>query len=240
MMRSPLLLARLAALPLACAATLACAQSAAPNAASNAAPNAAQNAAQSAPRDDALTLYGGYRDGGSFRETGSDKALRLDGATSWALSFDKGLDGARQLQLFVSYQRTDLGVEQSAFVAPAPGATAGARVALPMKVMYFHLGGTNFFDGPIGQGPYLVGGLGATLFKPEAEGYSDELRPSLNLGLGYQIALGDRFALRAEARGYFTLVDSSGGLFCSGGCLVTIKGDGVTQGEVTLGLSYRF
>jgi opacity protein-like surface antigen len=85
-----------------------------------------------------------------------------------------------------------------------------------------------------------VGGLGATLFQPGSSGYSDELRPSLNLGIGYQMALADSVALRLEARGYATLVHSGGGLFCSGGCLIKIKGDTVEQGEVQLGLSYRF
>jgi hypothetical protein len=47
-------------------------------------------------------------------------------------------------------------------------------------------------------------------------------------------------AVRVEARGYATLVNSSGGVFCSGGCVVSIKGDSVTQGEVMLGLSSRF
>jgi len=47
-------------------------------------------------------------------------------------------------------------------------------------------------------------------------------------------------ALRLEARGYATLVNSSGGLFCSGGCTLQIEGDTLTQGEVQLGLSFRF
>ena len=82
-------------------------------------------------------------------------------------------------------------------------------------------------------------GVGATLFNPGA-GYSSELYPSINLGMGYQWLLGKTFALRAEARGYATLVNSSSGVFCSGGCVVSIKGDTVGQGEVMLGLSTRF
>jgi hypothetical protein len=193
--------------------------------------------AQTNQKESAITAYGAYRDGGSFVDASTDQKLRLDGSSAWAISYDKGLDGSRQLQFYVSYQSTDLGLEQSITTPPATGTT---RAALPMKVVYFHFGGTNFFDGPIGQGPYLVGGLGATLFKPELDGYSDELRPSLNLGIGYQVTLGERVAMRIETRGYATLVNSSGGLFCSGGCLFTIKGDTVTQGEVQLGLSYRF
>jgi hypothetical protein len=193
--------------------------------------------AQTNNKESAITLYGAYRDGGSFIDASTDQKLRLDGSSAWAISYDKGLDGSRQLQFFISYQSTDLRLEQTSTTPPATGTTSAA---LPMKVTYLHFGGTNFFDGPIGQGPYLVGGLGATWFQPGLDGYSDELRPSLNLGIGYQVALGDRLALRVETRGYVTLVNSSGGLFCSGGCLFTIKGDAVTQGEVQLGLSYRF
>ena len=52
--------------------------------------------------------------------------------------------------------------------------------------------------------------------------------------------LGKTFALRFEARGYATLVNSSGGLFCSGGCVISVSGDAITQGELMLGLSTRF
>ncbi|MFO1301138.1 MAG: hypothetical protein U1F17_12300 [Burkholderiaceae bacterium] len=52
--------------------------------------------------------------------------------------------------------------------------------------------------------------------------------------------LGERVALRVEVRGYVTLVDSQGGLFCSGGCVVSIRGDTFTQGEALIGLSVSF
>ena len=127
-------------------------------------------------------------------------------------------------------------LDQATAIGTPPG-----RVAI--DVTYLHLGGTNFFDGPIGRGAYMVGGLGATLLQPGA-GFATELRPSLNIGIGYQLPLGDaagsRVALRLEARGYYTLVNSSGGLFCDGGCTFTLRGDGFTQGEIQLGVSARF
>ena len=101
------------------------------------------------------------------------------------------------------------------------------------------IGGTSFWQGKLGDGPYVVGGLGATFFDP-GEGFDDELRASLNLGIGYEQPLGKTLAVRFEARGYATLVNSSGGFFCSGGCIVSISGDVFTQGEVMLGLSARF
>ena len=151
-----------------------------------------------------------------------------------AISLDLGLDASRQLQLFVSRQSSHISVEQAG--APS-GAVPGK---LPMKVTYMHIGGTSFLEGRIGRGAYVVGGLGATLFEPGSEGFENELRASMNLGIGYQLPLGERMALRIEARGYATLVNSSGGLFCSGGCAISIKGDTMTQGEVQLGLSFRY
>jgi len=184
-------------------------------------------------KDNAITLYGGYRDGGGFTDADSGKSLNLDGSGTGAISLDVALDASRQLQWYLSQQRTTLAVAQPA----APGAPVDP---LPLNVTYLHVGGTYFFEGPIGRGPYVVGGLGATLFRPGLSGYSDELRASLNLGVGYQLPLGEHVALRFEARGYFTAINSSGGLFCSGGCVLHIKADGVTQGELQVGLSFRY
>jgi hypothetical protein len=45
-------------------------------------------------------------------------------------------------------------------------------------------------------------------------------------------------SLRLQLRGYFTLVNSDSRLFCSGGCVVSINGDGLTQAEALVGLSF--
>ena len=181
-------------------------------------------------KDDAVTVYGGFRDGGSFTVVDTGQRLGLDGSGAASLAVDIGVDASRQIQFFLSHQRTDLSLE---------GAPAAGCPALPLSITYLHFGGTNFFSDDIFRGPYVVGGIGATFFDP-SQGYSSELRPSANLGIGYQLPLGATFALRFEARGYATLFNSSGGLFCSGGCIISIQGDLITQGEVMLGLSARF
>ena len=85
-----------------------------------------------------------------------------------------------------------------------------------MTVSYLHLGGTNYFEGAVGRGAYVVGGLGATRLAPGLSGLSAEFRPSLNLGLGYQWPIAGALSFRAELRGYFTLINSSGGLLSMG------------------------
>ncbi|HUU72418.1 MAG TPA: outer membrane beta-barrel protein [Burkholderiales bacterium] len=186
--------------------------------------------ALAAEKDSALTVYAGFRDGGSFTDVDTDEKLSLDSSAAGSLALDFGLDTSRQWQIFLSHQRTDLSLK---------GTSSASGDALGMSVTYLHFGGTSFFTGTVGKGPYVVGGIGATVFDPDS-GFDTELRASLNLGLGYQLPLSETFALRFEARGYATLVNSSGGLFCSGGCVVSIEGDVITQGELMLGLSTRF
>lgn len=183
--------------------------------------------------DYAFTLYGAYRDGGHFTDASSEQSLDIQGSGAAAASLDLPLDARRQIQIFVSRQSTHLSIGQAA-------AASSVGSELPLTVTYLHVGGTYFFGGRIGQGPYVVGGLGVTLFDLRASGFDTEVRPSLGLGIGYELPLGEHVALRFEGRGYATLVDSSGGLFCSGGCVISIKGSTVTQGEALLGLSFRF
>jgi hypothetical protein len=183
-----------------------------------------------AAKDYALTMYAGYRGGGSFTDADTERGLELDSSVAVSIALDLPLDASRQIQIFLSHQRTDLDLD---------GTSAAGGDKLPMNITYLHIGGTNFFEGGIGKGPYVVGGLGATLFDP-GQGYSSEWYPSINIGIGYQWPVGNTLAVRVEARGYATLVNSNGGVFCSGGCVVSITGDSVSQGELMLGLSARF
>ena len=190
--------------------------------------------AMAAPgNDNAVTLYGAWRSGGDFTDTTSQQSLGLASSAAGAISLDFALDASRQVQWYLSHQRTELDLSAASTSASTPN-------PMPLQLTYLHLGGTNFFEGSLGKGPYVVGGLGLTLFTPGLDGLSNEVRPSMNLGLGYQWPLGQRIALRAEVRGYVTLVNSGGGFFCSGGCVVSIQGDTLTQGEVQLGLSFGF
>ena len=185
-----------------------------------------------AAEDFSLTFFGGFRDGGTFIDAGTDEDIGIEGSTSFAAAMEFPLDAKRRLQFLFSFQDTALDL------SPPPGAPPGSATDFPMKVMYLHVGGPVFFAGDTSHGAYVVGGLGATLFSPSGD-YDDELRASANLGIGYQQPLGEHFAMRIEARGYFTLVNSSGGMFCSGGCVVAIRGEGTIQGEVSIGLVFR-
>jgi hypothetical protein len=178
----------------------------------------------------ALTVYGGLRSGGDFTDDATGETISLDNAAAGSLSFDWTLADGRQAQLFYAYQRSAL-----------PGAAFGKAGDVGIGISMLHLGGRAFFDGaPSGSGAYAVGGIGATYFSPGLDGLSSELRPSMNLGLGVQWPLARQVVLRAEARGYITLINSNGGFFCSGGCVAAISGDTLVQFEGMVGLSVGF
>ena len=174
----------------------------------------------------AITLYGGWRTGGGFTDSATGGSVGTDPSAGFAASVERLLDARRQTQFLVSHQSSQLAL-----------ATGGT---LPVRVTHLHLGGTNHLDGPVGRGPYLSGGLGVSVFSPGLSGLSTEVRPSISLGIGWQVPLSGRASLRLEARGYAALVNSSGGFFCSGGCVVALRGDTYTQGEVLLGVSIGF
>ena len=179
----------------------------------------------------AVTLYGGARGGGEFTDQNAgDAAIKLDSGATASLSFDWLLSDGRQAQVFYSFQRSAL-----------PGSVANRTSDIDVNISYLHVGGRVFFDGTHAtSGSYLVGGLGITHLSPSLGGLSSEVRPSMNIGFGYQWVLSRQLALRTELRGYVTLVHSSGGFFCSGGCVVSIRGDTMLQGEGLLGLSFAF
>jgi len=181
----------------------------------------------------AITLYGGARAGSGFEQAttpSADADLRSSGAVSVAI--DWPYDASRLLQLLLSHQRTRLEL--------APTTTPGAPTELPLRVSYVHLGGLNYFEGQVNQGPYIAGGLGITHLSPRLQGTSSRVRPSMNVGIGYHLPIGKSLALRTELRGYVTLINSQGSFFCSGGCVVQIKGDTLTQVEGMVGLTLMF
>lgn len=178
-----------------------------------------------------LTVYAGYRIGGELTDVTSGSTWELKDGGSLSAALDIGLDRRTQLQFFVGRQNSAL--KASGFAPTVDN--------IGLDITYYHVGGTYFLE-EVGRGGYVVGGLGATHLSPEQSGLNSETKFSLNLGIGYMVPLGKRLGLRLEARGYGTLIDNDGGLFCGSntGCVVQIKGDAIYQGEVMAGLTFRF
>ena len=94
------------------------------------------------------------------------------------------------------------------------------------------------------DGPFRFFGvalLGATRLVPGLSGIDSELRFAAGLALGTKVPAGTRFALRFEARGFYTVVDSGGAVFCRTGPACSVSADsGIWQGDVTAGVVLRF
>jgi hypothetical protein len=206
----------------------------------------AAGAAGAARADPGLMLAGGVRSGGGFESANaSAESLTLRGAGAVSLAVEWDYDEQRLWQLWAARQRTRLVLASAA----APG-TAGE---LPLTITTLHAGGVNYFDGPRGVGPYVAGGLGVAHMDPGLPGTSARTRASMSVGIGHEWRIGSigSFAapaagpprgpsIRLELRAHITLLNSSGGFFCSGGCTVFIRGDALTQLEALLGLRFAF
>lgn len=187
--------------------------------------------------DPGLVVQGGVRAGGGFESAnGNDAELRLRSSPAVSLAYEWTYDDHRLWQLYASHQRTRLAVGP----AVASGSGAGTTQEMPLRLTHLHVGGVNYFDGPVGGGPYVVGGLGITQLTPRLPGTSTKVRASMNLGIGQEWALAKPMALRLELRAHIVAIGSDGAFFCSGGCTVAIRADTLTQVEATLALRVGF
>lgn len=185
----------------------------------------------SAPRTERnLTVYAGYRFGGELTDVTTGSTWQLTEGPAYSLAADFPLSPNTQWELFVSHRNSAL---------KASGLFSPVVNNVGLDITYFHVGGTYFAD-QVGRGVYGVGGLGATQLSPQQAGLNSETRFSFNLGIGYMIPVAKHVAVKLEARGFVTLLDSSGGMFCSGGCVVQVKGTTMTQGELSAGIAARF
>jgi len=189
-------------------------------------------AAQTPPaktKESSVTVYGGYRFGGSLTDANTGTTIDLKDDASAAVAIDIGLDRQTQLQFFYSYQNTAL----------TSGAFSPQVNNFGLTLHNYHLGGTYFIE-EVGRGLYFMGGIGGTTATPDLAGLNSETFFSGNLGIGWMVPLGKHVGLRFEARGYGILIDNDSAMFCSGGCVVSIKGDTLTYGEALVGVSIRF
>ncbi len=179
-----------------------------------------------------VAAHAGYRAGGGLEDMTTGEDRDFDEGGSFALAFElryrKGDD--RFYQLWYSRQES---------------AVADALGQYDVDIEYLHLGGTL----PIGEHervqPYFAAGLGATRFSSPEPGSSDQTRLSGSLAIGLAIPLAEHAALRLEARGYLTAVDSDRAIFCrsdngGGFCRIVASGSTLFQAEVLAGIAFRF
>ena len=193
--------------------------------------------AASAARADELPLFqaglhGGYRMGGSLEDqaTGDDRDLEDDSSFAVALELRYGQGDDRFYQLWYSRQSTE--VDDGAETHDA-------------DVEYLHVGGTLPFGGWERAQPYFAAGIGATRFSADGADTDDRTNFSGSAAFGLEIPLARHAAIRLEARGYLTFVDTDSAFFCrsdggEGVCRIVASGSTIFQAEGLAGFLVRF
>ena len=185
------------------------------------------SAATPAAAQASITLFGGYAGTSGIDDATSNASADVKNGATFGVAVGMPFDASRELQLLYNQQSTTL----------TPG---GGAAPFDLTIRHLHFGGTVFVDRAVGHGLLRRRWRGADAVQPGTTGFDNEYKPSINVGFGYYLPLGDRVALLAEARGTSPSVNSSGGFLCSGGCVVVLKSDTVTQVEAKIGLMARF
>lgn len=183
-----------------------------------------------------ITPMAGYRVGGSLdlkelNEDGTETVTTIDfvDGSSRAIAINLNIQDDKQIELFWSHKKSELGERDAA-------------EKIDLDIDYIHIGGTVLYpqhDFPLV--PYIVGGLGATIFSPESDDLESETRFSLSLGGGLRYFPLEHIGLRAEGRAYGTFFSDNSALFCrNGNCKVYMDGDAIFQFEGLAGLIVRF
>jgi hypothetical protein len=179
-----------------------------------------------------LAVHAGYSAGGGLEDSVSGNSNDLDdgGNLALALEFRYGKGDDRYLQLW--YSRQESGVDDG-----------GSQH--DVNVEYLHFGGTV----PIGdhekaQG-YFAMGIGATRFSASGADAESRTKFSGSIGLGVAMPISAHAAVRLEARGYVTLVDSNASFFCraengTGFCNIVASGSTIVQGQLLAGIAVSF
>lgn len=177
-------------------------------------------------------LHGGYRVGGSLEDADTGDDADFEDGSSFALAlelrFAQGDD--RFYQLWYSRQGTDV--------------TDGLETH-DVDIEYLHIGGTLPFGGYERVQPYFAAGLGATRFSSSSPGADDRTNFSGSMAFGLEIPLAKHAAIRLEARGYLTAVDTDNAFFCrsdggDGVCRIVASGSTILQAEALAGILVRF
>ncbi len=177
-----------------------------------------------------ITPFGGYQVGGKLQIQQGD--LRISDNPNLGVILNVPLQSGGQFEFLFSHQETNLTLTDRA--------TGVKSTVFDMAVEYFQAGGLYEANRNGRLKGFGMGTLGVTHYNPKENDRSSEWRFSGGFGVGAKTFMSERVAIRTEARLMFTLISSSGGIFCgSGGCLGTVQGTGVAQVLFTAGLTFK-
>jgi hypothetical protein len=179
-----------------------------------------------------ITAFGGYRFGGELDLKDPAETVEVADHSSFAVALSLARDDNSQYELFYSRQPTRL--KHSASIGP-----------MPLKIEYLQIGGTLLSGWPGPINPYLTGTAGITRMTPESPGTDANTDFSMSLGAGFRVPVTGHLALRLEARGYMTFVDTNSAFHCASGpngsaCRILASGSSMLQFELLAGVAFSF
>jgi hypothetical protein len=183
-----------------------------------------------------LTPVAGYRMGGEFdvnnRTDNEDRRVDREDSVSQGLLLNVDLsEPGKQLEFYLGRQETT--------ARSSEGLLTPTRTSVDLTITQLQFGGL-YFPGGTTTGGFVSGVAGVTRLDPKPSGLDTHHRASLSLGGGYKWPLNDHLRLRLDLRGLYTVLDSGGAVFCSGGCNVRFESNGFFQVEASAGLVVRF
>jgi opacity protein-like surface antigen len=173
-----------------------------------------------------LTLLSSYRLGGHLTDDINDQPLKFDEHRGYGVAIDVPYDATGQLELAWSHSHQSLN----------PDGVFSGPPLFHVDVDYIHVGGVYVMENKW-VNPFVLATIGVTRMDPNQNGLNAATNFSMALGGGAKWWLTRHLGLRVEGRGYLTLLDTSGALFCGkNGCVARISGSGFTQFEVSAGV----
>ena len=189
-----------------------------------------------AAADTELMPFAGFRMGGEFdtsdRSDDSEGQVDLKDTESYGIVLNVDLaEPGKQLELYLGRQDTTAELSD--------GLLTPARDRVDVTITQLQFGGLYFPGGQM-TGGFVSGVAGVTRLDPKPSGLDADHRASLSIGGGYKFAVNEHLRLRLDLRGIYTVLDSGGSVFCSGGCDIRFESNGYFQVEAAAGLAVRF
>jgi hypothetical protein len=176
-----------------------------------------------------LSPFYGYRFGGEIKIQSTEEHLSLKDAPAYGIAVDFAPRGSDfKLELLWSHQESSVNFNGY-----------GGLGKVDVDVDQFMIGGVAETERGRWRA-YVTGMLGATYFSSEGSG--SDTRFGLCVGVGAKYFLiKNRLALRADARGYCSIVSSEAGfIYYNGVTVATFSGSTLWQGEVSAGITLGF
>ena len=171
-----------------------------------------------------LAPFAGVQFGGAFDSNISGSEFALGTGLAYGGTVNVEVHPSWRVELLYSRQETEVSRRDEGFGLKVERYMAGIQEEKGDRFRFF--------------GTFL---MGLTRFAPGLDGYDADELFTLGLSLGLKTMPSRHVGLRAEARGFFAVVESGGGAVCrNGACLFRFQASGLLQGDVSAALLLGF